>query len=29
MDRNRRTDKNYFTNVFFITNRMGEIKWKI
>ncbi len=29
MDRNRRTDKNYFTNVFFKFNRMGEIKWKI
>ena len=29
MDRNRRIAENYFTNVFFITNRMGEIKWQI
>ena len=29
MDRITRIAKNYFTNVFFITNRMGEIKWQI
>ena len=29
MDRNRRIAENYFTNVFFKFNRMGEIKWKI
>ena len=29
MDRTTRIAKNYFTNVFFKFNRMGEIKWQI